>query len=57
MSSEEIQSRKMPTKKEKSLAAAVQFGVSPRGDGDIPMELEEKLEDSEFKIQMTMRGR
>ena len=27
------------------------------GEGDITMELKEKLEESEFKIQMTMRGR
>ena len=47
----------MQTLKEMSLAAMVKFGVSLRGEGDIPMELKEKLEESDFKIQMTMRGR
>ena len=47
----------MQTLKEMSLASTVKFGVSLRGEGDIPMELNEKLEESEFKIQMTMRGR
>ena len=44
----------MQTLKEMSLAAMVKFGVSLRGEGDIPME---QSEESEFKIQMTMRGR
>ena len=43
MSSEERQSRKMPTQKEKSLAAAVKFGVGLRGDGNIPSDLKEQL--------------
>ena len=34
---------KMPTQKEKSLAAAVKFGVGPRGDGNIPSDLKEQL--------------
>ena len=36
----------MQTLKEMSLAATVKFGVSPRGEGDIPMELKEQLEDN-----------
>ena len=47
----------MQTLKEMSLAATVKFGVSLRGEGDIPMQLKEQVEQSEFKIQMTMRGR
>ena len=34
---------KMPTQKEKSLAAAVKFGVGLRGDGNIPSDLKEQL--------------
>ena len=43
----------MKTLKEMSLAATVKFGVSPRGEGDIPMELKEQLEESEFKGKIT----
>ena len=43
MSSKEIQPIKMPTQKEKSLSAAVKFGVGPREDGDIPSDLKEQL--------------
>ena len=47
MSSEERQSRKMPTQKEISLASIVMFGVGPRGDGDIPSDLKEQLNATE----------
>ena len=57
MSSEEIQSRTMPTQKEMSLAATVKLGVGPRGDGDIPLELKEQLDATEFSIQLGMTGR
>ena len=43
----------MQTLKEMSLAATVKFGVIPRGEGDIPMELKEQLEESEFKGKIT----
>ena len=43
----------MQTLKEMSLAATVKFGVSPRGEGDIPMELKEQREESEFKGKIT----
>ena len=57
MSSEERQSRKMPTQKEMSLASIVKFGVGPRGDGDIPSDLKEQLNATEYNIQMGMTGR
>ena len=49
------QKKKINTNSEAT--ATVKFGVSLRGEGDIAMELKEQLEESEFKIQMTMRGR
>ena len=40
-----------------SLAATVKFGVSLRGEGDIPSELKEQLDVTEFNIQSGMTGR
>ena len=47
----------MPTQKEMSLASIVKFGVGPRGDGDIPSDLKEQLNGTEYNIQMGMTGR
>ena len=43
--------------KEISFAAAVKFGVGPWGEGELPAELKEELEERHFKIQMATTGR
>ena len=47
----------MQTLKEMSLAITLKFGVGPRGDGDIPSDLKEQLNATEYNIQMGMTGR
>ena len=47
----------MQTLKEISFAAAVKFGVGPWGEGELPPELKEELEERHFKIQMATTGR
>ena len=47
----------MQTLKEISFAAAVKFGVGPWGEGELPAELKEELEERHFKIQMATTER
>ena len=46
----------MQTLKEMKLTAKVNLCASLRGEGDLPTELKEELEQREFKIQMGMTG-
>ena len=39
------------------LTGTVKFGVSPGGEGELPAELKEELEERHFKIQMATTGR
>ena len=38
------------------LTDTVKFGVSPRGEGGLPTELKEQLEERESKTQIGMTG-